>query len=65
MVLRQRSLSKIKYKKWKSPRLYGIRFGQFFKEFSPENGDNANFVKDDFDVRNARERCLKPNELPQ
>ena len=32
---------------------------------SPENGDNANFVKDDFDVRNARERCLKPNELPQ
>ena len=31
-------------------------FRNFLKEFSPENGGNANFVKNEYDVRNARER---------
>ena len=39
-------------------------FGNFY-EFSPENGGNAKFVKNEYDVRNARERRLKSNELLQ
>ena len=40
-------------------------FRKFLKEFSPENGGNANFVENEYDVRNARERRLKSNELLQ
>ena len=40
-------------------------FRKFLKEFSPENGGNANFVENEYDVRNARERRSKSNELLQ
>ena len=45
--------------------IFPVKWRHYKPEFSPENGGNANFVENEYDVRNARERRSKSNELLQ